>query len=41
MGRPFKSSKKLAEMMAGKRRNLSGVIEKALTNDEENQEDVL
>lgn len=39
IGQTIKSSKKLAEMMAGKARNLSGVIEKALTNDEENQED--
>jgi predicted helicase len=39
IGQTIKSSKKLAEMMAGKARNLSGVIDKALTNDEENQED--
>jgi predicted helicase len=35
----IKSSKKLAEMMAGKARLLSDVIEKALTSDEENKED--
>ncbi len=35
----IKSSKKLAELMAGKARLLSDVIEKALTNDKENQED--
>ncbi|WP_310559660.1 type ISP restriction/modification enzyme [Flavobacterium sp.] len=35
----IKSSKKLAEMMAGKARLLSDVIEKALTSDEDNQED--
>lgn len=35
----IKSSKKLAEMMAGKARLLSDVIGKALTSDEENQED--
>ena len=35
----IKSSKKLAEMMAGKARLLSEVIEKALTSDETNQED--
>ena len=34
----IKSSKKLAEMMAGKARLLSDVIEKALTSDETNQE---
>jgi predicted helicase len=39
IGQTIKNSKKLAEMMAGKARNLSGVIEKALTNDEDNQED--
>lgn len=38
-GQTIKSSKKLAEMMAGKARLLSEVIEKALTSDEENQED--
>ena len=35
----IKSSKKLAEMMAGKARLLSDVIEKALTSDEEQKED--
>ncbi len=35
----IKSSKKLAEMMAGKARLLSDVIEKALTSDETNRED--
>lgn len=35
----IKSSKKLAEMMAGKARLLSNVIEKALTSDEANKED--
>ncbi|MCG9880411.1 MAG: N-6 DNA methylase [Bacteroidia bacterium] len=35
----IKSSKKLAEMMAGKARLLSDVIEKALTSDETNHED--
>ncbi len=35
----IKSSKKLAEMMAGKARLLSEVIEKALTSDETNQQD--
>lgn len=35
----IKSSKKLAEMMAGKARLLSDVIELALTNDENNSED--
>ena len=38
-GQTIKSSKKLAEMMAGKARNLSAVIEKALTDDEVNSED--
>jgi predicted helicase len=38
-GQTIKSSKKLAEMMAGKARLLSEVIEKALNSDEENQED--
>ena len=38
-GQTIKSSKKLAEMMAGKARLLSDVIEKAVTSDEENQED--
>ncbi|SEF42069.1 type ISP restriction/modification enzyme [Flavobacterium urumqiense] len=35
----IKSSKKLAEMMAGKARLLSDVIEQALTSDENNSED--
>lgn len=39
IGQTIKSSKKLAEMMAGKARLLSDVIEKALTSDEENSED--
>ncbi len=39
IGETIKSSKKLAEMMAGKARLLSDVIEKALTNDEDKQED--
>src|SRR5690606_30749395 len=39
VGQTIKSSKKLAEMMAGKARLLSDVIEKALTSDEHNQED--
>ncbi len=39
VGQTIKSSKKLAEMMAGKARLLSDVIEKALTSDEEKQED--
>lgn len=38
VGQTIKSSKKLAEMMAGKARLLSEVIEKALISDEENQE---
>jgi predicted helicase len=38
IGQTIKSSKKLAEMMAGKARLLADVIEKALTSDEENQE---
>jgi len=38
-GQTIKSSRKLAEMMAGKARLLSDVIEKALTSDETNQED--
>ncbi len=37
IGQTIKSPKKLAEMMAGKARLLSGVIEKALTSDESNQ----
>jgi len=39
VGQTIKSSKKLAEMMAGKARLLSDVIEKSLTSDEENHED--
>jgi len=39
IGQNIKSSKKLAEMMAGKARLLSDVIEKSLTSDEGNQED--
>ena len=39
VGQTIKSSKKLAEMMAGKARLLSDVIEKALTSDEANRED--
>jgi len=39
VGQTIKSSKKLAEMMAGKARLLSDVIEKALTSDENHQED--
>jgi len=39
VGQTIKSSKKLAEMMAGKARLLSDIIGKALTSDEENQED--
>ena len=39
IGQTIKSSKKLAEMMAGKARLLSDVIEKALTSDEDNHED--
>ena len=38
-GQTIKSSRKLAEMMAGKARLLSEVIEKALTSDENNDED--
>lgn len=38
IGQTIKSPKKLAEMMAGKARLLSGVIEKALKSDEINQE---
>ena len=38
VGQTIKSSKKLAEMMANKARLLSEVIEKALTSDEQNQE---
>lgn len=39
IGQTIKSSKKLAEMMAGKARLLSDVIEKALTSDEDSQLD--
>lgn len=39
IGQTIKSSKKLAEMMAGKARLMSEVIEKALTSDENNSED--
>jgi len=39
IGQTIKSSKKLAEMMAGKARLLSEVIEKALNSDETNRED--
>jgi predicted helicase len=39
IGQTIKSSKKLAEMMAGKARLLSDVIEKALTSDESSHED--
>ena len=39
IGQTIKSSKKLAEMMAGKAMLLADVIEKALTSDETNQED--
>jgi predicted helicase len=39
IGQTIRSSKKLAEMMAGKARLLSEVIEKALNSDEENSED--
>lgn len=39
LGQTIKSSKKLAEMMAGKARLLSDVIEKALTTDVSDQED--
>ncbi len=38
IGQTIKSSKKLAEMMAGKARLLSEVIEKALTSDQTNNE---
>ncbi len=38
IGQTIKSSKKLAQMMAGKARLLSEVIEKALLSDEENSE---
>jgi predicted helicase len=39
VGQTIKSSKKLAEMMAGKARLLSDIIEVALTNDENKSED--
>jgi len=39
VGQTIKSSKKLAEMMAGKARLLSDIIEKSLTSDETNRED--
>jgi predicted helicase len=39
IGQTIKSSKKLAEMMAGKARLLSDIIEKALTSDETQNED--
>lgn len=39
VGQTIKSSKKLAEMMAGKARLLADIIEKSLTSDEANQED--
>ena len=39
IGQTIKSSKKLAEMMAGKARLLSDIIEVALTNDENKSED--
>ncbi|MCF8298552.1 MAG: hypothetical protein K9J13_13475 [Saprospiraceae bacterium] len=39
IGQTIKSPKKLAEMMAGKARLLSEIIEKSLTSDEENSED--
>jgi predicted helicase len=39
IGQTIKSSKKLAEMMAGKACLLSDIIEKALTTDETNKED--
>ncbi len=39
IGQTIKSSKKLAEMMAGKARLLSEVIEKAVTSDETHNED--
>ncbi|MBN2237632.1 MAG: N-6 DNA methylase [Bacteroidales bacterium] len=38
IGQTIKSPKKLAEMMAGKARLLSDIIERALTSDEENEE---
>lgn len=39
IGQTITSPKKLAEMMAGKARLLSDIIEKALTSDEDNSED--
>src|SRR5450759_2579635 len=39
LGQTIKSAKKLAEMMAGKARLLSDVIERALTSDETHNED--
>ena len=39
IGQTIKSSKRLADMMAGKARLLSDVIEKALTSDENNRDD--
>jgi len=39
VGQTIKSSKKLAEMMAGKARLLSDIIEKSLTSDETHNED--
>ena len=39
IGQTITSSKKLAEMMAGKAKLLSNIIEKALTSDESNNED--
>ncbi len=41
IGQTIKSSKKLAEMMAGKARLLSDIIENALTTDEANKESTL
>ena len=38
VGQTIKSSKKLAEMMAGKARLLQDILEKAITSDEETQE---
>ncbi|NLO00624.1 MAG: N-6 DNA methylase [Bacteroidales bacterium] len=38
IGQTIKSSKKLAEMMAGKARLLANIMEKALTSDEDTQE---
>ena len=39
IGQTIKSSKKLAEMMAGKARLLQDILERAITSDEETQED--